>query len=82
MPETAILLQTSIGGIKGARRVQGRTEGRQRGQEGTAPFYFGLAGTLSYDSQVLAKVKFCSLNFYFQNKGLGKGHRVIGPGVN
>ena len=34
MPETAILLQTSIGGIKGARRAQGRAEGRKGGQEG------------------------------------------------
>ena len=31
VPETAILLQTSIGGIKGAR---GRAEGRKGGQEG------------------------------------------------
>ena len=34
MPETAILLQKSIGGIKGARRAQGRAEGRKGGQEG------------------------------------------------
>ena len=34
MPETAILLQTSIGGIKGARRAKGRAEGRKGGQEG------------------------------------------------
>ena len=34
MPETAILLQKSNGGIKGARRAQGRAEGRKGGQEG------------------------------------------------
>ena len=34
MPETAILLQASIGGIKGARRTQGRAEGCKGGQEG------------------------------------------------
>ena len=34
MPETAILIQTSIGGIKMARRAQGRAEGRKGGQEG------------------------------------------------
>ena len=34
MPETAIILQTSIWGIKGARRAQGRAEGRKGGQEG------------------------------------------------
>ena len=34
MPETAILLQASIGGITGAIRAQGRAEGRQGGQEG------------------------------------------------
>ena len=34
MPETAILLQKSIGGIKGAGRAQRRAEGRKGGQEG------------------------------------------------
>ena len=34
MHETAILLQKSIGGIKGARRAQGRAEVRKGGQEG------------------------------------------------
>ena len=34
MPETAILLQISLGGIKGARRAQRRAEGRKGGQEG------------------------------------------------
>ena len=34
MPETAIPLQKSTGGIKGARRAQGRAEGRKGGQEG------------------------------------------------
>ena len=34
MYKTAILLQTSIGGIKGARRAQGRAEGCKEGQEG------------------------------------------------
>ena len=33
VPETDILLQKSIGGIKGARRAQGRAEGRKGGQE-------------------------------------------------
>ena len=55
MPETAILLQTSIGassgkeghrgGQKGAREGK---KGAREGKKGAAPFYFGLAGTLMY----------------------------------
>ena len=33
MHETAILLQASIGGIKGARRVGGGAQGHKGGQE-------------------------------------------------
>ena len=43
MHKTAILLQTSIGGIKGAREGN---KGAGEGKKGAAPFYFCVAGTL------------------------------------
>ena len=53
MPETAILLQKSIGGIKGQEGHRGGQKGTREGKKGAregkkgaAPFYFGLAGTL------------------------------------
>ena len=50
MPETAILLQKSIGVIKGARRAQGRAEGRQGGQEGRQGGQEGRSALLFWPS--------------------------------
>ena len=50
MPETAILLQTSIGGIKGAKRAQGRAEGRKGGQEGRQGGQEGRSALLLWPS--------------------------------
>ena len=50
MPETAILLQTSIGGIKGATRAQGRAEGRKGGQEGRQGGQEGRSALLFWPS--------------------------------
>ena len=50
MPETAILLQKSIGGIKGARRAQGRAEGRKGGQEGRQGGQEGRSALLFWPS--------------------------------
>ena len=53
MPEKAILLQKSIGCIKGQEGHRGGQKGARKGKKGaregkkgTVPFYFGLAGTL------------------------------------
>ena len=50
MPETAKLLQKSIGGIKGARRAQGRAEGRKGGQEGRQGGQEGRSALLFWPS--------------------------------
>ena len=50
MPETAILLQKSIGSIKGARRAQGRAEGRKGGQEGRQGGQEGRSALLFWPS--------------------------------
>ena len=50
MPETAILLQKSIGGIKGARRAQGKAEGRKGGQEGRQRGQEGRSALLFWPS--------------------------------
>ena len=54
MPETAILLQKSIGASRGQEGYRGGQKGAREGKKGTregkkgaAPFYFGLAGTLN-----------------------------------
>ena len=49
VPETAILLQKSIWGIKGQEGHMGGQKGAREGKKGAAPFYFGLAGTLNTD---------------------------------
>ena len=56
MPETAILLQKSIGGIKGARRAQGRAEGRKGGQEGRQGGQEGRSALLFWPSWNTAPV--------------------------
>ena len=50
MPETAILLPKSIGGIKGARRAQGRAEGCKGGQEGRQGGQEGRSALLFWPS--------------------------------
>ena len=50
VPETAILLQKSIWDIKGAKRAQGRAEGRKGGQEGRQGGQEGRSALLFWPS--------------------------------
>ena len=72
MHETAILLHTSNRETKGTREdkkgaregKKGTREGKKgarEGKKGAAPFYFGLAGTLFFNSITRKFVLFCKI---------------------
>ena len=89
MHETAILLHTSNKGKKGTREgkkgtregKKGAKEGKKgarEGKKGAAPFYFGLAGTLGYETSQADSPWVKDVPYWFQGqKFIGQGHSAL-----